>query len=281
MPRGDPMDWRLLRAVSRTFYLTIRLLPASVREPVALGYMLARASDSIADTSAAEVERRMEALQSLRHGDIAGHALGALVALQPNEAEAALLRLLPELLDALDASPGRDRLEWVWGHILRGQIFDLVRFAEPEPLTAEELDEYTFLVAGCVGEFWTRVCADALGNFSRRPVDEMVALGVAYGKGLQLVNILRDRRADVAIGRVYVPEERFDEAYARAREGLEAGLRWVAAVENGRVRFACLPPARIGIETLRLIRIDSGPVKISRAAVRGHLLGAIPALWAR
>jgi len=275
------MDWRLLRAVSRTFYLTIRLLPAQVREPVALGYMLARASDSIADTSAADIERRMEALQSLRHGDIAGHALGALVGLQPNEAEAALLRLLPGLLDALEASPARDRLEWVWGHILRGQIFDLVRFAEPEPLTAEELDEYTFLVAGCVGEFWTRICADALSNFSRHPTDEMVKLGIAYGKGLQLVNILRDRGADAAIGRVYVPEQRFGETYARAREGLQAGLRWVAAVDNGRVRFACLPPARIGLETLRLIKIDSGPIKISRAAVRGHLLGAVPALWSR
>jgi farnesyl-diphosphate farnesyltransferase len=275
------MDWRLLRAVSRTFYLTIRLLPAPVREPIALGYMLARASDSIADTSAADIERRLEALQSLRHGDIAGHALGALVGLQPNEAEATLLRLVPELLDALDASPARERLEWVWGHILRGQIFDLVRFAEPEPLNAEELDEYTFLVAGCVGEFWTRVCADALGNFSRRPLDEMVGLGVAYGKGLQLVNILRDRRADATIGRVYVPEERFDEAHASARQGLEAGLRWVTAVDNGRVRFACLPPARIGLQTLRLIRVDSGPMKISRADVRGCLLGAIPALWSR
>jgi len=276
------MDWQLLRSVSRSFFLTIRLLPRAVREPIALGYLLARASDSIADTSGAEVERRVEALQQLRHGDIARHALHALIERQENPDEAELLRRLPNLLEALDASREKPRLEWVWNHILRGQLFDLVRFSENrEPLDAEELDEYTFLVAGCVGEFWTRLCADSLENFSRSPIEELVPLGIAYGKGLQLVNILRDRRGDARIGRVYVPDSRFDETKRRAMDGLNAGLHWVAAVDNGRVRFACVPPARIGIETLERIEVDSGPVKISREAVRRVIAGAIPALWSR
>jgi len=62
------IDWPLLRSCHVRFF-TIRLLPRAVREPIALGYLLARASDSIADTSGAEVERRIEALQQLRHGD--------------------------------------------------------------------------------------------------------------------------------------------------------------------------------------------------------------------
>jgi farnesyl-diphosphate farnesyltransferase len=276
------MDWNHLRGVSRSFYLTIRLLPSAVREPIALGYLLARASDSIADTSSAEVERRVEALQQLRRGGISENALAALAGKQSAPAEAELLRRLPELLAALEASSARADLEWVWERILRGQIFDLARFgADAEPLSAEELDEYTFLVAGCVGEFWTRLCAERLPEFSRRPLEDLVALGVAYGKGLQLVNILRDRRGDAAIGRVYVPDARFATAKERAREGLEAGLRWVAAVDNRRVRFACLPPARIGLETLARIEPDSGPVKISRREVRRVLIGAIPALWRR
>ncbi len=276
------IDWPLLRSVSRSFFLTIRLLPRAVREPIALGYLLARASDSIADTSDAEIERRVEALQQLRHGDTPPHALEALIARQDNPDEAALLRALPHLLDQLDASPAKERLEWVWGHILRGQIFDLVRFAEsPEPLGAGELDEYTFLVAGCVGEFWTRLCAESLEDFSRCPVEELVPLGVAYGKGLQLVNILRDRQADAGIGRIYVEDRDFDAVKSRAREGLECGLRWISAVNHGRVRFACVPPARIGLETLERIAVDSGRVKISRDAVRRVLAGAIPALWTR
>jgi farnesyl-diphosphate farnesyltransferase len=276
------MDWNLLRSVSRSFFLTIRLLPRPVRDPIALGYLLARASDSIADTSGAEVERRAGALQQLRHGDISQHALAEIVEKQSNAAEAELLRQLPSLLDQLEASKAKERLEWVWGHILRGQIFDLMRFgADEAPLSADELDEYTFLVAGCVGEFWTRLCADMLADFSDLPADELVPEGIAYGKGLQLVNILRDRRGDAEIGRVYVTDERFDEVKLQARAGLEAGLRWVTVVKNGRVRFACLPPAKIGLETLDRIEIDSGPVKISREAVRRVLAGAIPALWSR
>lgn len=276
------MDWALLRGVSRSFYLTIRLLPSRVREPISLGYLLARASDSIADTSAADVEHRVEALRQLRNGGVAPDAVAALAEKQSAPAEAELLRRLPDLLKMLEHSPARERLEWVWAHILRGQIFDLERFnGNAEPLSPEELDEYTFLVAGCVGEFWTRLCAERLPGFSKRPLDELVSLGVAYGKGLQLVNILRDRRGDAAIGRVYVTDERFVEAKAQAAAGLEAGMRWVAAVDNRRVRFACLPPARIGLETLARIEPDSGPVKISRRDVRRVLVSAIPALWSR
>jgi farnesyl-diphosphate farnesyltransferase len=276
------MDWNLLRGVSRSFYLTIRLLPSPVREPIALGYLLARASDSIADTSAAELASRVEALGQLRAGKIASTAVEALAGKQSVPAEVELLRRLPDLLKTLERSPARERIEWVWAHILRGQIFDLERFnGNAEPLLPAELDEYTFLVAGCVGEFWTRLCAERLPGFSRQPLEELVSLGVAYGKGLQLVNILRDRRGDAAIGRVYVPNERFAETKAQAAAGLEAGLRWVAAVDNRRVRFACLPPARIGIETLARIEPDSGPVKISRRDVRRVLVSALPALWSR
>ncbi len=276
------MDWPLLRSVSRSFFLTIRLLPCAVREPIALGYLLARASDTIADTSGAEIGQRIEALQQLRRGDIAQHALSILVDRQAHPAERVLLKALPGLLDALEASPSRERLEWVWAHILRGQLFDLARFVESsEPLSAQELDDYTFLVAGCVGEFWTRLCAERLPEFSRRPIEEQVVDGVAYGCGLQLVNILRDRRGDAEIGRVYVPDARFAETKQQAHEGLVAGLRWVAAANYGRVRFACVPPARIGLETLARIEVGSGPVKISRDAVRRVLVGAIPALWSR
>src|SRR2546430_5311660 len=40
----------ILASVSRSFYLSIRLLPKKLRDPVSLGYLLARASDTIADT---------------------------------------------------------------------------------------------------------------------------------------------------------------------------------------------------------------------------------------
>ena len=41
----------LLASVSRSFYLTIRILPAKLRGPIGLAYLLARASDTIADSA--------------------------------------------------------------------------------------------------------------------------------------------------------------------------------------------------------------------------------------
>src|SRR5436190_22257834 len=81
-------------SVSRSFYLAIRLLPKKLRDPVSLGYLLARASDTIADTTELPIELRTEKLRLLARG-IQGKALGdaivdlsaSLAPLQNDEAE--------------------------------------------------------------------------------------------------------------------------------------------------------------------------------------------------
>ena len=65
----------ILARVSRSFYLSIRLLPKKLRDPVSLGYLLARASDTIADTTKMPRESRAAKLQLLARG-IQGEALG-------------------------------------------------------------------------------------------------------------------------------------------------------------------------------------------------------------
>src|SRR5207249_8227176 len=72
---------------------------------------------------------------------------------------------------------------------------------------AAELDEYTYLVAGCVGEFWTRICFRRVPRFARLEFDTMKSLGRSFGQGLQLVNILRDLPADLRAGRCYLPAD--------------------------------------------------------------------------
>ena len=59
------MDMALLKAVSRSFYLSMVWLPPVMRRGIALGYMLARATDSVADTSTADTARRVEVLQQM------------------------------------------------------------------------------------------------------------------------------------------------------------------------------------------------------------------------
>jgi farnesyl-diphosphate farnesyltransferase len=56
----------LLKGVSRSFYLTLRILPIGMRDPVGLAYLLARAADTIADTSLIDPEQRLALLLELR-----------------------------------------------------------------------------------------------------------------------------------------------------------------------------------------------------------------------
>src|ERR1035438_5358813 len=56
----------LLKQVSRSFYLTLRVLPAKIRPQIGLAYLLARTTDTIADTELVALEQRLEALRQLR-----------------------------------------------------------------------------------------------------------------------------------------------------------------------------------------------------------------------
>src|SRR5207249_3779635 len=199
----------ILASVSRSFYLSIRLLPKKLRDPVSLGYLLARASDTIADTTELPIELRTEKLRLLARG-IQGEALGdaivdlstSLAPLQKNKDERALIESLQPCLDWLEQSDVLDRedIRAALEQINRGQILDLERFRNPKQIvaleTAAALDEYTYLVAGSAGEFWTRLCLRHLPKFATRSEDEMLRMAKQYGMGLQLINILRDTGDD-------------------------------------------------------------------------------------
>ena len=65
-PGATPLLTDLLKAVSRSFYLTMRVLPGGVRPQIGLAYLLARTTDTIADTELVPVEKRLRALGELR-----------------------------------------------------------------------------------------------------------------------------------------------------------------------------------------------------------------------
>src|ERR1700728_3271031 len=62
---GEAELWTLLKGVSRTFYLSVRFLPTRIRLAIALGYLLARASDTIADTNQLPAAERIKLLARL------------------------------------------------------------------------------------------------------------------------------------------------------------------------------------------------------------------------
>jgi farnesyl-diphosphate farnesyltransferase len=318
---------RLLKQVSRSFYLTLRVLPAAVRPQIGLAYLLARATDTIADTHLVALERRQAALREMRAAIVttaAGRTLllpefGELAAAQAAPAgqgshgERLLLETAGRLLEALRSFSREDRqlVCEVLHTITFGQEEDLARFGRAGAgriialETGEDLDQYTYCVAGCVGEFWTRMCLAHLFPHARQDDSALLANGVRFGKGLQLVNILRDLPRDLRSGRCYMPRARLDKLglapenlldpasftkfrpllddYLRlAREHLAAGWNYTEALPYAqvRIRLACAWPILIGVKTLarlgaRNVLDDADRIKISRSEIRRLLLSSV------
>ena len=338
----------LLSETSRSFYLTLRVLPGAVRPQIGLAYLLARTTDTIADTDLVPLSQRLDALHALRDRILGNSTVvldfGELARHHGASAERALLEQVEASLAALrdvaadDAQLIRDLLEI----ITSGQELDLKRFAgsaaapaavgralAPNTVavpatrallaatgagalpkiialqTDAELDDYTYRVAGCVGEFWTKICRAHL--FRRAQIDDAFLLtnGVRFGKGLQLVNILRDLPRDLRQGRCYIPNDRlaaqkltpadllepknesqfrplYDQYLARAEDHLAAGWAYTNALPRGqaRIRLACAWPILIGINTLKRLRGENmldpdHQIKVSRVEVRALVVRSI------
>ena len=311
----------LLRDTSRSFHLTLRILPAPVRSQIGLAYLLARATDTIADTELVPVTQRLDALAALKARILGTRTqpldLSPLLPVasgSPSEdPEHRLLQRLETAVDVLRVLSKEDLADVrrVLETITEGQALDLRRFGSasgtaPGALeTDEELDDYTYRVAGCVGEFWTRMTRRHC--FPGEPLDEarLIEDGIRFGKGLQLVNILRDMPKDLRAGRCYLPrlalgrigltpvdlldpasEGRLRPLYDiwvhRAEGHLAAGWRYTCALPTGqwRLRLACAWPVLIGARTLGLLRTGrvldpSLRLKVSRKEVRSILLGSL------
>ena len=285
------MDFALLKAVSRSFYLSMVWLPPTMRRGIALGYMLARATDSVADTSTACPEKRVTVLLDMGRaiaGDLPTYELadllrtlsGEMAAAQTKAAESILLSRFGECLELLAVVSEQERMliRRVLSAILDGQLWDLTYFAERSTVDSDETTRrYTYLVAGCVGEFWTDLGLATMGDrfcdSSRR--DIMAKAGIRYGQGLQLVNILRDMEEDAERGRVYLCSEAhlWQE---RAARYLNDGLDYARRLGMYKLRFTAMLPALLGLKTLRLIAQRAGAerVKITRRAVYASLLEA-------
>jgi farnesyl-diphosphate farnesyltransferase len=310
---SEDLGGKLLEGVSRSFFLTLKALPEGLREPLSLAYLLARAADTMADTAAVPHDLRQDSLRDFdrlmqsSERDAPGEAAlcttlkSFFVPLQEDKHEAQLLLRLHEAFDAFRASPPRQMaaMRGVLSPIVRGQLLDIERFPTDGKVralqTAGELNEYTWLVAGCVGEFWTELCAEEVPNVFAPGVtqEQMIEWGVRFGKGLQLVNILRDVGKDLRMGRCYFPRAELDVHGVspadlagapsklaavmqpwreRCREHLDCGLRYLDALQHKRLLFATSLPLLIGIRTLAHIEHASADellegMKVSRTEV--------------
>jgi farnesyl-diphosphate farnesyltransferase len=244
-----------------------------------------------------------DGIQGAVSRDVVAERTATFVSRQENVTERQLLTAVSDCLFWLNQMEHANRkdIRIVLEQITRGQMLDLERFGDAKEIralrTAADLDEYTYLVAGCVGEFWTRLCFRHVRSFASRSEDEMLALGRRYGMALQLVNVLRDAGSDLRAGRCYFPEcelkranltpsqilsepDRFQSIYRvwleKAKAGLESGMEYSRTIKNRRVRGATVLPALIGARTLALLSAAGAmtlqrTVKVPRGEVRAMI----------
>jgi farnesyl-diphosphate farnesyltransferase len=320
----DNLTSEILKSVSRSFYLSLAVLPSAVRPAIALAYLLARAADTIADTRLIDRRLRITHLLALRSElevAMAGR-LDAIVAatrgVQSLDAERALLERLPDCLTAYRAllADDRRRVRGVLETIIEGMTEDLTRFPGEDEgglaalETRADLDRYTYLVAGCVGEFWTDVHVAHRPRLRHWDLEKMTALGIRFGKALQLTNVLRDIPRDLRQGRCYLPSHDLAllgleprdlldpktgpqlrpllvELLNVALDHYEAGWRYTFAIpkRETRMRLACAWPLLIGLRTLDLLAqtpnwLDPEVVlKVPRIRVYGMMAQSVATVW--
>ncbi len=285
----------LLERTSRTFALSIPLLPEPTRREVTVAYLLFRIADTFEDSSSWPRERRIKALkrfcelverfdgEGVAGADGAGLAeadrlAGGWAAEMPLS-HAGYRELMADAPFVLEQYAGLadEARKLVCRHTVRtaqgmaGFVAGTDDQGRLQLQTLGDLRDYCYVVAGIVGEMLTELFL--LG----RPALEAIAPYLRersrwFGEGLQLVNILKDSAADVREGRAYIPAgvDR-SEVFALARRDLEAASEYTVALQEagapaGLVAFNALP-VRLALATLDRVEREGSGAKISRDEV--------------
>ena len=280
----------ILEGTSRSFYLSLKELPRAIRPQVSLLYMLARTSDTIADSEGGEPRELLEALESYddftQGRSSEAPTLSSFSEFQTNKSEGLLLKNVETIVSRIEGFSESDQesIRSCLGIIISGQILDVNRFslgAEDIPSIEkdDELDDYAYRVAGSVGEFWTRMSLAHLFKLDHEKENQLFENGVRFGKSLQMINILRDIPADLELGRCYIPRKSlekhklsphdlldkskmepfrplYDEYLDLTSRYLESAIQYIEMIPHSqfRLRGSCMLPVIIGKRTVSLLR---------------------------
>ncbi len=254
---------KVLEETSRTFYLPIIRLPEGLQQAVASAYLCMRAVDEVEDHPLLNAEQKSSLLDSISLALQGQHDAENFHHEDLNDVFRDFVNLLPEVTLRLG--------EWavLAPSIIAPRIWEATAtMAERMAmwarrgwsiLTQRDLDRYTFSVAGAVG----LLLCDLWSWFEGLQPERSQA--IAFGRGLQAVNILRNRQDDLKRGVDFYPHGWSDEDMeAYARERLAASEGYSHSLPNLYKSFVAIPHA-LAIATLDARR--EGIPKLSRSAV--------------
>jgi len=257
---------RVLKDTSRTFFIPIARLPARLQETVACAYLCMRAIDEIEDHPTLDDATKAVLLHGL------GPILQAHIGVGNAPASFAEVdvffspyrAILPEVTlrigDWLSSAPS-DFAPRVWDATIAMAERMAYWVANHWQIQTEaDLDGYTFSVAGAVGLL---IC-DIWGWFDGTAIDRLCA--VQFGRGLQAVNILRNRQEDVSRGVNFFPAGWTDKhMFTYARKNLDLARAGVISMPKCSFKYFVDIPLHLAEATLTAI--ENGVGRLSREQV--------------
>jgi farnesyl-diphosphate farnesyltransferase len=251
-----------LRATSRTFFIPITRLPAGLREAVGSAYLCMRAVDEIEDHRAlspaakASLLRGVSAAFQSANGNLSPATFEPILVAHGATLPEVTMDLAHWALLAPTAIAYR-----VWdataamAHRMAGWV------EEKWAIVSEaDLDRYTYAVAGAVGLLLSDLWAWHDGTVTNRYE------AVSFGRGLQAVNIARNRQEDLARGVDFYPEGWNDEdMHAYCRRNLALAERYTSSLPEGPVHEFCSMPLALAHGTLDAL--ERGEEKLTREQV--------------
>ena len=195
--------WRVLQETSRTFLLPIRQLPAGLQEAIASAYLCLRAIDEIEDHPSLESAEKISLLQQvsqcLQAQSSVKEALSDTFANCFARYQACLPEVTLRLADWLCLAPP-EIAPRIWEAIATMAERMAYWVANGWLVqTEEDLNRYTYGVAGATGILLCDLWAWAEGEQLHR------SAAIQFGRGLQAVNIIRNRTEDLARGVDFFP----------------------------------------------------------------------------
>lgn len=285
-----------LNKVSRSFALTIPLIPNPLRDCISLAYLLCRVVDTVEDDALAPLVDRITWLSDfsfLSGSDFAD--LDVLLALKKRALELTstggsaaddieLLKVMDKAVNLLlnydeEIQAVLCRALSIMSHGMSSNLRRRLHEANHTVSDLDEVDSYCYFVAGVVGEMLAELFV-----LHDREVDkkELLELAVSFGEGLQLTNILRDRARDATRGVSFIPASSEEEVleYVAITEGhLSDAIAFICSLskkESAGVRLFCFTNVVMALYLLR--QIASRPMdpecdyRISHSMLRRLLL---------
>lgn len=251
----------ILKLTSRTFYIPIKLLKPTLRKTVGAAYLCMRAIDEIEDheTMPSEIKTRLLRLTSgLLKSDSSFDREAYEALLEPYHEE--LPEVTLRLADWIEICPEEITFKVMESTSIMAE--GMAKWVEKDFFvkTKEELDEYTYYVAGLVGV----MLSDIWKWYDGTETDYDLAIG--YGRGLQAVNMLRNQEEDAERGVHFIPDGwTRDDLFDYARGNLAKADEYVKDINTKNIILFCQIPLALAKKTLSAM--ESGKEKMTRPEV--------------